>query len=44
MVMKERIVQESDAKVGQVFILNGLLCLVDSIIKEDTGESKRENP
>ena len=44
MVMKERMVQESDAKVGQVFILNGLLCLVDSIIKEDTGESKRENP
>lgn len=44
MVMKERIVQESDAKVGQVFILNGLLCLVDRIIKEDTGESKRENP
>ena len=44
MVMKERIVQESDAKVGQVFILNGLFCLVDSIIKEDTGESKRENP
>ena len=29
MVMKERMVQESDAKVGQVFILNGLLCLVD---------------
>ena len=44
MVMKERIVQESDAKVGQVFILNGLLCLVDSILKEDTGESKRDNP
>jgi len=43
-VMLERFSSESEAAVGQVFILRGQLCYVDRILKADTSDSKRENP
>lgn len=43
-VMLERFSSESEAAVGQMFILRGQLCYVDKILKEDTPESKRDNP
>lgn len=43
-VMLERFSSESEAAVGQMFILRGQLCYVDKILKEDTSDSKRENP
>lgn len=43
-VMLERFSSESEAAVGQVFILRGQLCYVDRILKEDTSDSKRDNP
>lgn len=44
MVMLERFSSESEAAVGQMFILRGQLCYVDRILKEDTPDSKRDNP
>ena len=43
-VMLERFSSESEAAVGQMFILRGQLCYVDRILKEDTSDSKRDNP
>ena len=43
-VMLERFSSESEAAVGQIFILRGQLCYVDRILKADTSDSKRENP
>ena len=43
-VMLERFSSESEASVGQVFILRGQLCYVDRVLKEDTPDSKRDNP
>lgn len=46
-VRLERFSRKSDASVGQVFILRGLLCYVDSIISqyaEDTGGAGQPNP
>ncbi|MDL2316021.1 GIY-YIG nuclease family protein [Desulfovibrio sp. OttesenSCG-928-A18] len=43
-VMLERFSSESEAAVGQMFILRGQLCYVDRILKEDTADSKRDNP
>ena len=43
-VMLERFSSESEAAVGQMFILRGQLCYVDRILKEDMSESKRDNP
>lgn len=43
-VMLERFSSESEAAVGQVFILRGQLCYVDRMLKEDRSDSKRDNP
>lgn len=43
-VMLERFSSESEAAVGQMFILRGQLCYVDRILKEGTSDSKRDNP
>ncbi len=43
-VMLERFSSESEAAVGQMFILRGQLCYVDKILKEATSDSKRDNP
>ncbi len=43
-VMLERFSSESEAAVGQMFILRGQLCYVDRILKEDVSDSKRDNP
>ena len=40
----ERFSRKSDASVGQVFILRGLLCYVDSIIDAEAGGGKHYNP
>ncbi len=43
-IMLERFSSESEAAVGQVFILRGQLCYVDRILKEDVSDSGRDNP
>ena len=43
-VMLDRFSRKSDASVGQVFILRGLLCYVDSAINEDISDTNPLNP
>ena len=43
-LVTERFSRKSDASVGQVFILRGLLCYVDSIIDAEAGGEKHYNP
>jgi len=43
-VMLERFSRKSDASVGQVFILRGLLCYVDSVISEGINNANPLNP
>lgn len=43
-VMLERFSRKSDASVGQVFILRGLLCYVDSVIREEAISANPLNP
>ena len=43
-VMLERFSRKSDASVGQVFILRGLLCYVDSVVSEDINNANQLNP
>ena len=39
-----RFKNESQIEIGDFFILNGLLCIVDSIIEESSAQSVRDNP
>ena len=39
-----RFKNESQIEIGEFFVLNGLLCIVDSIIEESSALSVRDNP
>lgn len=43
-VLQRRFSKEETVIIGSMFILRGMLCYVDSIIKEDTSDAERENP
>lgn len=43
-VMQLRFSSEETVVVGNVFILRGMLCYIDSILKEDTSQAERDNP
>lgn len=39
-----RFKNETQIEIGEFFVLNGLLCIVDSIIEESSEQSLRDNP
>lgn len=39
-----RFKNESQIEIGDMFIINGILCLVDSVLEESKESDKRENP
>lgn len=43
-VMQLRFSSEETVAVGNVFILRGMLCYIDSILKENTSQTERDNP
>ena len=43
-VMQARFFREETVIIGSVFILRGMLCYIDSILKEDTSIAERDNP
>lgn len=43
-VMQTRFSREETVVVGNVFILRGMLCYIDKILKEDTSDAERDNP
>jgi len=43
-VMQTRFSKEETVVVGNVFILRGMLCYIDKVIKEDTSDAERDNP
>ena len=43
-VMQTRFSKEETVVVGNVFILRGMLCFIDKVVKEDTSEAERDNP
>lgn len=43
-VMLTRFSKEETVVIGNIFILRGILCYIDSIIKADNSDSDRENP
>lgn len=43
-VIQRRFSKEETITIGNMFILRGILCYIDKIIKEDTSNSERDNP
>lgn len=43
-VMQPRFSSEETVVVGNLFSLRGMLCYIDSILKEDTSHAERDNP
>ncbi len=43
-VMQSRFSREETVVAGNVFILRGMLCYIDSILREDTSQAERDNP
>lgn len=43
-VMQTRFSKEETVVVGNVFILRGMLCYIDKVLKEDTSDAERDNP
>lgn len=43
-VMQPRFSREETVVVGNVFILRGMLCYIDKVLKEDTSHAERDNP
>ncbi|MFI3272050.1 MAG: GIY-YIG nuclease family protein [Pseudomonadota bacterium] len=43
-VLLEKFSRKSDASVGQIFILRGVLCYVDCVLDSETSDKRLENP
>lgn len=43
-VMQTRFSKEETVVVNSVFILRGMLCYIDKVLKEDTSDAERDNP